>query len=324
MIRYELTLALLLVAVAETVAASARAEPTTIEKSTADALFRDGKALMEKKQFDAGCPKLAESHRLQPGGGVALALAICHEGQGKLASAWSDYREALALAIRDKRKDREDAARTKIAELEPRISRLTVRATSREGLSVTLDGVALSAASFGTAIPIDGGAHVIEASAPGRVSRKTELTIAAEKDRKEVEIGPLDPEPTARSKVVTPIAPVAPPDEKHGSVVPYVIGGVGIVALGVGGYFGVTAIGKRKDVSAACPGDVCTDPAMIDRNGEAKRSAMISNIAIGIGIVAIGTAIVLIVVDHGERHGESKPRVAAGVGPGSVAMEITW
>jgi hypothetical protein len=311
MIRYELTLALLLVAT------SAAADPTPIEKSTADALFRDAKTLMEKKQFDAACPKLAESHRLQPGGGVVLALAICHEGQGRLASAWNDYREALALALRDKRKDREDAARSKIAELEPRISRLTIRATN---MNVTLDGVALSATSFGTAIPIDGGTHVIEASAEGHVSRKTEVTVGAEKDRKEVDLPPLEVEKVSKPepKVVKKVADV--PAERHASVVPYVVGGAGLVALGIGGYFGVSAIGKRRDVNAACPGDVCTDPAMVDRNDEARRAATISNIAIGIGIVAVGAAVVLIVVDHGD----DKPRVTAGVGPGSVAMEVTW
>src|SRR5688500_9692860 len=157
------------------------AEPTAIEKSTADALFKEGKVLMEKKDFDTGCPKLAESHRLQPGGGVILALAICYEGQGKLASAWNSYREALALALRDKRKDREDAARAKVAELEPRLSRLLIRA---QGVTVTLDGVAMPAASIGTAIPIDGGAHVVEASAPGKVSRRVEFNVAAEKEKK--------------------------------------------------------------------------------------------------------------------------------------------
>lgn len=313
MIRYELTLAVLLLTT------SAAADPTPIEKSTADALFRDAKTLMEKKQFDAACPKLAESHRLQPGGGVVLALAICHEGQGKLASAWSDYREALALALRDKRKDREDAARSKISELEPRISRLTIRATN---MNVTLDGVALSAASLGTAIPIDGGTHFIGASADGHVSRKTEITVGAEKDRKEVELPPLEVETAAKvSKLEPKVAqPSAPPPERHASAVPYVIGGAGLVALGVGGYFGLSAIGKRKDVSAACPDDLCTDPAMVDRNGEAKRAATLSNIAIGIGLVAVGTAVVLILVDHGD----DKPRVTAGIGPSAVTMAVTW
>lgn len=295
----------------------ASAQPTAIEKSTADALFRDGKALMEKKQFDAGCPKLAESYRLQPGGGVALALAICHEGQGKLASSYNDYREALALALRDKRKDREDAARAKIAELEPRVSRVTITA---KDVIVSIDGVALPAASIGTAIPIDGGTHIVEASAPEHVTRKTEFTIAPEKDRKEVEIAPLDPAPkdVAPKPIVEKPAPPQPKpiDRPHGSALPYVVGGVGVIALGVGGYFGVNAISARKDVETNCPGDVCTDPAMVDRNGDAKRAATISNIAIGVGALAVGTAIVLLVVDRGDTK--------VSVGPASIRMEVVW
>jgi hypothetical protein len=300
------------------IAAGAHAEPTAIEKSTADALFKEGKALMEKKQFDAACPKLAESYRLQPGGGAAMALAICHEGQGKLASALNDYREALALALRDKRKDREDAARAKMAEIEPRTSRIVIHA---KDVSITIDGVALPAASLGSSIPIDGGTHTIEATAPERLPRKVEVTIAAEKDRKEVEIAPLEPlpkKPDEKKVVATPPPPPPPKpvETRSGSAVPYVIGGLGVIALGVGGYFGVTAISKRKDVSDHCPGDVCTDPAMVDRNNEAKRAATISNIAIGVGVLAIGTAVVLLVVDRGDKK--------VAIGPGSITMQVAW
>ncbi len=316
MIRCSVVVALLLVP------AIAGGEPTAIEKSTADVLFKEGKALMEKKNFDAGCPKLAESHRLQPGGGVILALAICYEGQGKLASAWNSYREALALALRDKRKDREDAARGKVADLEPRLSRLTIRA---QGVTVSLDGVAMPSASLGTAIPIDGGAHVVEATAPGRVARRMEIAIGAEKDRKEVEVPALEAAPIETPKPAAAPAPVSPPApaRESGSVLPYVVGGLGLVALGVGGYFGVTAIGKRSDVKTACPDNVCTDPAMVDRNDEAKRAATISNVAIGVGAVAVGAAIVLFVVDKPEKK---SARVTGGIGPrgASIGVEVAW
>lgn len=305
------------------VTSTAAAEPTAIEKSTADALFKEGKALMAKKEFDTACPKLAESHRLQPGGGVILALAFCYEGQGRLASSLSAYREALALALRDKRKDREDTARPKIAELEARVSTLTVVA---QGMSITLDGVALPSASLGTAIPMDGGTHVVEASASGKVSRKIEVTLGNEKDKKEVTVPALEgvaiAAPDKKAKEPAPPPPAPRPEETR-SVVPWVIGGVGLVALGIGGYYGVSAISKRRDVADACPGNVCTDPAMVDRNDEAKSAATVSNVAIGVGAVALGTAIVWMVLDTPKKEA---PHVTAAVGPkgASLGLEVSW
>ena len=164
MTRSERRLGTSLVLASLLLATSAHAEPSAIQKSTADALFKEGKKLLDAKDFDAACPKLAESATLQPGGGVQLALAICHEGQGKLATAYNDYREALAMAKRDKRQDREDIAAAKLAELEPKLSRLVLdvsEAARAQTIAITLDGAALSSASWGIPIPVDGGTHTV-------------------------------------------------------------------------------------------------------------------------------------------------------------------
>src|SRR5580704_15970278 len=78
--------------------------------TTAQALFDDGKRLMQEGRYDDACPKLVESQRLDPGGGTLLAIALCHEAQGKLATAWGDFNIALSEARKDRRPDRETAA----------------------------------------------------------------------------------------------------------------------------------------------------------------------------------------------------------------------
>src|SRR5256885_1547996 len=108
----------------------------------AQALFDEARELLAAGKYPEACRKFAESQRLDPGGGPVLNLALCHEKEGKIATAWADFREALGAARRDRRAERENLAREHLETLEPRLPRLTVRVASDARVEVTLDGTA--------------------------------------------------------------------------------------------------------------------------------------------------------------------------------------
>src|SRR4051812_34930505 len=97
----------------------------------AEALFDEGVALMARGDFEHACAKLAESQRLDPGGGTLLNLARCQEGAGRVSTAWATYRSALAIARRDARADRIRYAEEHLAILEPRLPKLILRVKER-------------------------------------------------------------------------------------------------------------------------------------------------------------------------------------------------
>ncbi|MDF2696857.1 MAG: hypothetical protein K0S65_5240, partial [Labilithrix sp.] len=132
----------------------------------AEAAFVEGRALMSAKRYAEACPKLEASHTLEPAVGTVLNLAECFAKIGRTASAWIRYREAAAMALEKNQHEREEIARSRARELEPKLCRLTIVATNREGLVVTRDGQTVAPAALGIAVPVDPGPHVVEARAP--------------------------------------------------------------------------------------------------------------------------------------------------------------
>ncbi len=291
------------------VAGVAAAQPTPEDRAAATELFKQGRALMDQKQYDAACAKLAESQRLDPGGGTILNLAQCHELQGRTATAWSEYAEALGVARRDGRPDRIQFATDHIATLEPKLPRLTILVpadSDLDGLELQRDGTVIGRAAWGTAIPVDPGAHAVNARAPGHTEWTTSVTLV-EAQQVSVSVPALEavaaPVPVvapmpARAPAPAPVvapAPAPPPPtgdhaiaEHHRVSVPgLIVATVGLVGVGVGSYFGLHAISKRHASDDQCPGGHCTDEG-VSLNNEAKTSADISTIAFAVGAVGIG------------------------------------
>src|SRR5262249_31212082 len=82
-------------------ASKARAAPRT-----AEALSREGRQWMAAGNTAEACARFAQSNQLEAASGTLLNLARCHEYLGKIATAWTEYRDAAALARSQNRIDR--------------------------------------------------------------------------------------------------------------------------------------------------------------------------------------------------------------------------
>ena len=309
-------------------AGRAHAEPSADDKARATTLFQQGRALMSEGRIPEACPKLEESQRLDPGGGTLLNLALCHEQEGRLARSWSEFKEAVTVARRDGRLDRENEAANRVAALEPRLSRLTIVVPARaqvEGLSIERDGHEVSREAWATAIPIDGGEHVVRATALGRDPFTTTIVVGKEWDSRSVEI-PVLATPVvvvASSRPATP----APLTAANGARLRWAgIGtaGAGAILLGAAGYALATAIEAKDASSADCWTDGCGSAGLQQRRDAVARGNLATWLGVG-GAVLVGAGATLFYLGHqAGAPGEARAptRVVFGAAPGALVTGI--
>ncbi len=276
-------------------------------RALAETLFFTGRGMMEAKRYADAAVKLAESYRLDPAPGTLLNLAVCHQNIGKVASAWGEFRQALADAKRAGRADREELAAAAIAELEPELPWLSIEvptAARVPGLEITRNGLRISSAAWATELPVDPGDVEIVARAPGykpktqkvKIEKKQHLTVQVEK----LDVAPIETRPVDGWSV----------RRKTGLA----IVGFGVTAATIGAAFGVAAIGRRLSSDRACDlfdGERRCTQSGADDMSKAKTFAWISDVGIGLGAIAIVTGGYLMITGGEARETVPRPTAAS-------------
>jgi hypothetical protein len=280
----------------------------------AQALYDEARQLVAAEKFEQACPKFKASYELDPAGGTLLNLADCYERQGKTALAWTTFKDALEAARRDGKNERIEFATQHLATLEKRLSRLSVAvpdAARVPGLEVTVDGTPLAEAAYGIALPVDPGAHRIRAAAPGKQEFEKLVEVprsSAEQLKVDVPTladasgePPVAPKQAERSSAAAPTSVNDP--STHTSTartLGFVAGGLGIVSVGVGSYFGLKAFSRWDARNQACESG-CTAAAKT-AGDEAKSAATVSTVGFAAGAAALGVGLVLILTSSSAKE----------------------
>jgi hypothetical protein len=300
--------------------------PEGHDAEAAEVLFRDGKSLFDAHHFPEACPKLAESQRLDPAGGTLLLLALCYEGEGKTASAWSTFNEALGVARRDKRTDRITRSQERLSALEPRLSKLTVRVppelAASEGVEVRRNGRVIPRAVWGSALPVDPGPQRIEVTATGKKAWVHELTLGVRADHQSIDVGlledlPASPPPPPAAPSAAPVVPVEASAEGPTPlrITSYVVGAVSLVALGGGGYLGWHARSLWNSAQAVCPGTApCGSHEASDQSRDAHTAANRATLVVGLGAAGLVGGLVLFSLSGSPTPAASSLRVVPALG----------
>jgi hypothetical protein len=304
----------------------ATAAPARGDRAAAEALFNDARRRVEAGDYAGGCPKFADSMALYPTTSTALNLARCHEHAGELAAAWDAYHAALAHngETRDarRRKGLEALARDGLAALEPRLPRLRVVVEDGPpGLAVTRDGQPVPVSALGESVPVDPGAHRIEATAPGhRPLRRTVDLREGETESVALKLAPIRAD-----------EPDAKRGKRRGPGVPawaWATGGVGLGLMGASVYFLVDNRAAIDDLKTHCrdvPGGTYCDPDYDFAADNARKNRDLG-LFIGLGsagLVAVTVAIVEIARSTAaKRRSERRPTASPWFAPGAGGLGV--
>lgn len=317
----------------------ARGQGQTRDPAAAEALYKAGRDLVAKGDWDAACPKFEASMSLDPVASTLINIAKCHEHFGRLARAWADYKRALVLNQdtpgAERRKALGEIATKGIQAIEPRLPKMRIAVADRpEGLRVERDGQEIPLAMLGEVVPVDPGSHEVSATAPGYAIEKQ--TVKAE-EGKTIEVSLRlsksadSPAPAGANSAGGAISdPAVPPvqgsdkaPEDSGGIPTWVwvVGGAGVALMGAGIAFRIDGLAAEAALDENCGEQRVCDPASgydpVPDNDRKNRDFILFAALGGAGAAAIGAAVIGAIVAPPKARAasalaEKAPTISAG------------
>ncbi len=273
-----------------------QAEAQSGTEDAAAKAFGEGRKLWDKKDFQGALPLFQKAVDASSSPNARLYLARCLRETGQLAAAYDE----MAITVRDARASAEkderyvatrDAAAAELALLEAKVAKLVITVDSTlSGYSVTLNGSMLDASRLGKPLTVAPGAVRVVASKEGSppVERAIQAAAGATEN---VTLAAL---PSAdRPGPVVPPAGASAASEQSGGGFGVVRGvGIGVAALGVGGFvaFAVGTVQADSSLAAleeACGDGPCPDASYQEEIDSGKTSELVSFVGLGVGVAGV-------------------------------------
>lgn len=200
-------------------------EPTPPEQpDRSKELFDEGRQLMAEGKYAQACPKLAESHKLKPGIGTLYNLADCHDKNGEVELAYTEFSEVVQRTKAALQEDRQRDAEARLKEITAKVARVVVSVpATRYKVEILLDNKKLPKEKWNKEMIIVAGDHTVRATTDQDDGDPYEDTVTLEGGGKKTVIN-------------IPVAPGAKMSRRPGLIIAgSILMGVGTVAgLGTG------------------------------------------------------------------------------------------
>jgi hypothetical protein len=310
-------------------------QASAADPATATMLFNEGRRLVNAGHYAEACPKFEESERLDPGIGTQFNLADCYQHIDRFASAWALFLDVASSAGGTGQQARESLARKRALALEPKVSKLMI-ATPRNaaGLEVRRNGEPVRSMLWNSPVPVDPGSYTVEASAPQKKKWSTVASVGPNGVTVTVAVPELENEtiavsPSAPAEAASPAAPVAsdasePAQGNLERTIGLGVGGAGIVAIGIGSFFGLRSIAKHSDYESLCRGGAC-QAAAGPLHDQAVSAGNASTVAFIVGGALVAGGVILWLTAPRARADAPSARlgVAPSIGSSSASAVVS-
>jgi hypothetical protein len=176
-----------------------------------------------------------------------------------------------------------------LSEVDQQLPSIVIRAADAANADITDGSATVDGVKYplnGKPIPLDPGKHVVIVDTDQGVHLEKKLLLAAGEKSRLIELqvpAPAEPEGAKPSEPAPPRKPESSAGVPTGA---WVLGGLGVVALGSFGYFALSAkseLGKLED--SCSPG--CSD----EETKTGRNKALIADISLGVGVAALAGAV---------------------------------
>jgi len=204
----------------------------------------------------------------------------------------------------------------------------------RTDAHVTIDGGVQQPTLAGDAVELDPGLHLVRVEIEGSEPVDQQIVLSTGEKNRVVNVTSALA-PPAKSAASSPSIAVEAPPEQGTSVaiespsgrrrVPfatYLLGGVGVAALGAFGYFGIRGMSDADHLRQTCAPD-CPHSDV-----DAVHTKLVAaDVALGVGVVSLAAASVLVVralAAHGQSASRRPPPSALGVAGSCGAVVVRF
>lgn len=324
-------LALIVLVSATNARAADPADPTHVAE--ARSAFEKGAALAAEARWSDALAQFERSASLRPHATTTYNIGYCERALGRATRARKHFAAALAQDAAkggtELSPQLRSATEAYLDEMRARIATATITIAPADA-KVSVDGRPLEIVAggrlvAGTRDPAPGEAVPTPTFVLEIDTGDHEIVVTTRDGRSKVVHESFATGKTKEVRVEVPPAPVAPKpvavDEGSSRKTwGFVLGGVGLAALGAGTYFALRASSTWSDAKAACPTrTACPTDEGADLSSDARTQANVATIGFAVGAAAIAAGTLLIVTSSSRKDG---PVVSAGVAPGLASVRL--
>lgn len=302
--------------------------------------FESALELEKKGDWKAALPLLRDVAAVKATSQVYFHIALCLERTGHLVEARDVYAKSKAEAETKEGAEgvtMQKKATERLADLDARIPKIEFTVPDDVvAAKLTIDGGAPIAILVTPVVSFDAGEHQLVVRSPGRKTWKQKVVLKERDPQQKIAVTlPEDPNAAAGDKdetkeakdddqtgVPPPPAPKPRRDEVPNGVDlpwPWVVGAVGVASLATAGVMYGLRASTVSDMDAACGPNRDHCPKSLQATEDKGRTyTTAGNVFVVIGVVAVGSAIGLFVIDK-----KSKTKVGAAATPNSFAVGVS-